>query len=394
MKIPVGKEEASAPATVFDRLGTPSVVNGKGVYTDLGGAYLSPSVWEAMTEANRHCVEMVPLLESSGRRIAELVGLESAWVVPGASAAIALSTAACLTRGDGAAIERLPETTGLKREVVIQSGHRYKYLRMVWFTGATVRYAGSETGTSRAQLEAALDPEKVSMFFFVGHLEGRNGSLPLSEAASIARARGIPTFVDAAFLNYPPPTMRRFTDQGADLVCFSAKYWYGPNGGGFIGGKRDLVRTVSQVDFTRFESGPVLRFGRAFKLDRFTLVGTVAALEEWFGMDHRARWAGYARAVSTIADSVRGVPGVSAEPMFFTMEETLERESATPNSVRVSFDGKRFPRSAAQVHQALWEGNPRVVVHLMDGALVIAVDAMAPGAEDLVARRLKDAVAT
>ena len=393
MKIPAGKEEAAA-STVFDRLGTPSVINGKGVYTDLGGAYLSASVWEAMTEANRHSVEMVPLLESSGRRIAELVGLESAWVVPGASAAIALATAACLTRGDGAAIEQLPDTTGLKGEVVIQSGHRYKYLRMVWYTGARVRYAGSETRTSRAELESALNPEKVSMFFFVGHLNGKNGSLPLMEASAIARSRGIPTFVDAAFLNYPPATMRQFTDQGADLVCFSAKYWYGPNGGGFIGGKPDFVRLVSQVDFTRFESGPVLRFGRAFKLDRFTLVGTVAALEEWFSMDHRARWAGYARAVKTIAESVRGVPGVLAEPMFFTMEETLERDSPTPNSVRVSFDRKRFPRSASDVHQALWNGNPRIVVHLLDDALIIAVDAMAQGAEELVARRLKEAIET
>jgi L-seryl-tRNA(Ser) seleniumtransferase len=312
-------------------------------------------------------------------------------VVPGASAAIALATAACLTRGDGPAIERLPDVTGLKADVVIQSAHRYKYLRMAWYTGARIRYAGGDSGTSRAELEAALDPEKVSMFFFVGHLDGRNGTLPLAEAAAIARSRGIPTFVDAAFLNYPPSTMRRFTDQGADLVCFSAKYWYGPNGGGFLGGSQDLVRTVSQVDFTRFESGPVLRFGRAFKLDRFTLVGTVVALEEWFSMDHGARWAGYARAVETIAESVRGVPGVIAEPLFFTMEETLEKDSA-PNCVRVSFDGKRASRSAGEVHRTLWEGNPRIVVHLLDDTLVLAVDAMAPGAEELVARRLRQAV--
>jgi L-seryl-tRNA(Ser) seleniumtransferase len=396
MKSPVGpvrNAETSAAATIFDRLGTPSAVNGKGVYTDLGGAYLSEGVWAAMTEANRHCVEMVPLLESSGRRIAELVGLESAWVVPGASAAIALATAACLTRGDGPAIERLPDVTGLPAEVVIQSAHRYKYLRMAWYTGAKIRYAGSDSGTTRAELEAALDPSKVSMFFFVGHLDGRNGTLPLAEAAAIARSRGIPTFVDAAFLNYPPSTMRRFTDQGADLVCFSAKYWYGPNGGGFLGGRPDLIRTVSQVDFTRFESGPVLRFGRAFKLDRFTLVGTVVALEEWFSMDHEARWAGYRRAVETIADAVRGVPGVVAEPLFFTMEETLERESP-PNCVRVSFDGNRFTRSAGDVHRALWEGNPRIVVHLVDDTLILAVDAMAPGAEELVARRLKEAVSS
>jgi len=390
MKTRAAQEERATTGTVYDRLGTPPVINGKGVYTDLGGAYLSPTVWAAMTESNQHSVEMVALLEASGRRIAELVGLEAAWIVPGASAAIALSTAACLTRGDGAAIERLPDTTGLKADVVIQEAHRYKYLRMAWYAGARIRYAGDGGGTTRGQLEAALDPDTVSMFFFVGHLDGARGSLPLQVAAAIARSRGIPTFVDAAYLNYPPSTMRRFTDAGAEMVCFSAKYWYGPNGGGFIGGHRDLVQLISQVDFTRFESGPVLRFGRAFKLDRFTLIGTLVALEEWFSMDHQARWAGYARAVEVIAEGVWGVPGVTAEPKFFTMEETLEKKPV--NCLHVTFDSKKFPRSAADVHQSLREGNPRVVVHLVDGSLIIAVDAMAPGAEHFVAERLRKAV--
>jgi L-seryl-tRNA(Ser) seleniumtransferase len=150
------------------------------------------------------------------------------------------------------------------------------------------------------------------------------------------------------------------------------------------------VDLVSQVDFTRYESGPVLRFGRAFKLDRFSVIGTVVALEEWFSMNHAARWAGYALAVETISEPIRGLPGVTAEPLFFTMEETLEAEPV--NCLRVSFDGKRFPRTASDVHRELWDGNPRVVVHLLDDALVIAVDAMAPGGERIVARRLREAL--
>jgi L-seryl-tRNA(Ser) seleniumtransferase len=391
MKIPAEQQERSVGDTIFDRYGVRSAINGKGVYTDLGGAFISPPVWAAMSDSNLHSVDMIELLEASGRRISELVGLDSARIVPGASAAIALSAAACITGGDGKAIERLPDVSGLKAGIVIQAAHRYKYLRMAWYTGAEIRLAGDEKGTTRAQLEAALDPDSVSMFFFVGHLDGVNGSIGLPEAASIARSRGIPTFVDAAFLNYPPATMRRFTDVGADLVCFSAKYWYGPNCGGFIGGRRDLIELVSKVDFTRFESGPVLRFGRAFKLDRFSVIGTLAALEEWYSMDHAARWAGYARAVQVIAEGVSGAPGVQAEPLFFTMEETLEREPV--NCLRVTFDPKRARRSAAEVHQKLREGNPRILVHLIDSALIVAVDAMAPGAEQVVARRLKQCLA-
>jgi D-glucosaminate-6-phosphate ammonia-lyase len=383
--------DTARTATVFERWGAQPVVNGKGVYTDLGGAYISPAVWSLMTEANTHCVDLVSLLEATGRRIAELIGCEAARVVPGASAGIALATAACLTGGDADAIERLPDTAGLKACVVIQRPHRYKYLRMAWMTGARIVYAGGDRGTTPAQLDQALDPDTTCMFLFVGHLDGRDRSVPFAEAAALARRKGIPTFVDAAFLNYPPATMRRFTDAGADLVCYSAKYWYGPNSGGFVGGRRELVEMVARVDFTRFESGPALRFGRPFKLDRFAVVGTVAALEEWFAADHEARWQSYGRAVNVIGAAVAGVKGVYGCPRFFTMEETLE--DAPINCLEIRVDPSVAGFSAADVHDTLADGNPRILVHLFgQDTIVIAVDAMAPGAEQIVARRLREAL--
>src|SRR2546430_11078048 len=36
--------------TVYDRLGARPVVNCRGVYSELGGAIISPDVWAAMTE--------------------------------------------------------------------------------------------------------------------------------------------------------------------------------------------------------------------------------------------------------------------------------------------------------------------------------------------------------
>jgi len=376
--------------TVYDRLRIRPVINCKGIYTDLGGGTLSPTVWAAMGEANLDTAEMVPLLESSGRRVAELVGAEAGWIIPGASAAIALATAACMTGGDGAAIERLPDTRGLRSEVVIQRAQRYKYLRMVWMTGARLVEVGSDAGTTRGELEAALDPATVAAAFVPAHLDGLPGIVPLREIAAMARARGIPTIVDAAYLNYPPASMRRFAQGGADIVCFSAKYWYGPNGGGVVAGRRDLIEAVAQVDFTRFESGRWLRFGRPFKLDRHTVVGTVVALEEWFAMDHEARWAGYVRVVRSLANAVAGLPGVEVRPLFLTMQETLE--PAPINCLRVRLDRSVADRTVADVHRALWEGDPRIVAHLDRDALILAVDAMPESSSGLVAERLRKAL--
>src|SRR5579862_4471608 len=60
--------------SLFRRLGTKPVINACGIYTDLGGSRLSPSVWAAMAEANETFVRLIDLLDSSGAHIAKLLG--------------------------------------------------------------------------------------------------------------------------------------------------------------------------------------------------------------------------------------------------------------------------------------------------------------------------------
>ena len=63
-----------------------------------------------------------------------------------------------------------------------------------------------------------------------------------------------------------------------------------------MAGRAGLVADIAALDFVGYESGRWRTFGRAFKLDRATVAATVAALEEWVGLDHDARLAGYADA--------------------------------------------------------------------------------------------------
>ena len=126
--------------TIFDHLGVKPVINGCGVYTDLGGSMLSPAIWQAMTEANRYFTRMPDLLDASGRRIAELMGAPAARITPGASAAIALSVAATMTGEDGMKWEQLPDTSGMKREVLMFRAHlpSYKYASCVRMPGCEI----------------------------------------------------------------------------------------------------------------------------------------------------------------------------------------------------------------------------------------------------------------
>jgi L-seryl-tRNA(Ser) seleniumtransferase len=368
--------------TIFDELGVKPVLNARGAYTDLGGSSLSSRVWAAAEEANRWFVEIPELLERSGQALAALVGAEAGRVTPGAAAAIALGTAACLTRADRERIERLPDTTGMPGRVLIQRGHRYKYDRCVRMVGAEL--VEVESGA----LGAALGPE-VGAVFFPGHLDGVRGTLALPDVCALARAREIPVLVDAAYLIDPPERMRTFIAAGADLVCFSAKYFGGPNAGGFICGRHDLVDAVAALDFIRFESGEHYRFGRPFKLDRQMIAAVYAALCDWIDTGSEARLADYRRKVDLLRSRLEGIPGVDLEPMCFTMEEALA--PAPVNCLVVRF-GPEASASAAQADAALRAGTPSVLAHVVDNALVVVVDSVLNEDEELLAERLESAL--
>src|SRR5260370_38193509 len=109
---------------VFEKFSIRPVINACGIYTDLGGSVFSARVCQAMQEVNHSFVRMVDLLDRSGEMLAALLGAEGARVVPGASAAITLGTAAGVAGRNGHAWEQLTGTTGLKNELIIQKAQR------------------------------------------------------------------------------------------------------------------------------------------------------------------------------------------------------------------------------------------------------------------------------
>ena len=97
--------------TVYTRLGVKPLINGMGTVTVLGGSLMPPEVVRAMEEASRHFVFVPDLQAKAGARIAELVGVPAAMVTAGAASAIAVATAAAMTKGDPKKIAQLPDTT-------------------------------------------------------------------------------------------------------------------------------------------------------------------------------------------------------------------------------------------------------------------------------------------
>jgi D-glucosaminate-6-phosphate ammonia-lyase len=98
-----------------------------GAVTVVRGSLMPPEVVQAMAEAAGWFVSIPELQTMVGTRIAGLLGVPATMVTAGAASAIAVGTAACMTRDNLPAIERLPETDGLRNEVILQKGHKSRY---------------------------------------------------------------------------------------------------------------------------------------------------------------------------------------------------------------------------------------------------------------------------
>ena len=376
----------NANGSVFDHLGVTPVINCCGVYTDFGGSRLSPTVWAAMAEMNLDYAQLPAMFEATGARIASLLGAEAALVTPGASAAIMLGTAACMAGLDGDISARLPDVTGIKHEVLIQTGQRYKFDRQVTMPGAKLNEVGSENGTSVDQIEDAIGP-KTAMFIYAAHLEGKPGTLSLDDVVAVCKTHNVPVFVDAAYMCYPISKLSEYNERGADLVTMSSKYFSGPNAGGFIMGKKELIDAVVNVYFTRYESGEVLKYGRPMKMDRQIIAAVVLALEEWLETNHDKRLQEHVDHADALKESIKDIPGLTLDPMYFTLDERLVPDPV--NSLVVGFEpGCKL--GVDYLEEKLAQGNPIISAVRKGEKLVFALDVVTADEVVFVGKRINE----
>jgi L-seryl-tRNA(Ser) seleniumtransferase len=342
---------------VLDQLGVKSVINARGNNTVLGGSTPSPAVHRAMLDAERYYVDMQDLLERSGKAIASMLECEAAYVTPGAAAAMALGTAACMAGADPAKIQQLPDTSGMRNTVLIQSGHHYHYQRAVTVSGARLQEVEA------ADLESALTPN-VAAVLFPAHLEGAPNTLPLTPVIELAHAKGVPVIVDAAGRVYPIERFKSYTKMGADLVAYGAKYLGALNASGILCGRADLVSAAKLDGFIAFETEAWEKsWGRPLKVDRQTIVAVVAALREWLDTDHEARLAGYERRLKAMMSELQGAPGVQLS--------IGSAEGPAPRVLRLDVDPAAARHNVPELVDALWSGSPAIAVGREADAAVI-----------------------
>src|SRR5712692_63967 len=369
------KPRAKKPLSIYERLGVRTRINAKGTYTYLTGSLLPPEVAEAMTDAAQHYVLIEELQRAVGAKIASLLGVEAACVTSGAAGALTLGTAACVTGADPEKIKRLPETAGMKNEVIIQKAHRYGFDHAVRNVG--VRLVEVET---EDDLERAIN-EKTAMMHFLNEAQNQ-GKIGLEKWDEVGKRRGIPTFNDAAADVPPVSHLSDYNKMGFDLVCFSGgKGLRGPQCSGLLLGRKDLIDAALLNNNPNEDT-----VGRPLKVGKEEIVGMYVALEKYVKIDHEAEWKDWEARLGTIDKVVSAVPGIH------TGRFVPEVANHVPH-IYFQWDEQAMGLTRAECLKQLEDGEPSIIcLGREDYPYGVAVTPfmMKPGEEKIVARRLKE----
>ena len=114
-------------ANIYDRLGVRTIINASGPSTRLSGSHHAAEVAEAMREASQLLRRHRGAAGAGGRDHRGDHGAEAGYVTSGAAAGLLLGTAACVTGLHPGKMNRLPDTAGMKDEVIIPRSQRNFY---------------------------------------------------------------------------------------------------------------------------------------------------------------------------------------------------------------------------------------------------------------------------
>ena len=369
---------------VYQTLGVTPIIHGAGTTTRYGGSLMRPETIEAMREASQAFVNIDELNEAAGAAIAHRLGAEAALVTGGAAAGLVLQAAACMTGDDAAKVARLPDTTGMKNEFIIQRVHRFQYDQAFRLAGGVLVDIGLGRRTLPYELENAITDRTAAVVYLYSPFTSPPGLLPFETICEIAHQRGVPVIVDAASMLPPRQNLFKHLRLGADIVNFSGgKGIRGPQSTGILAGRKDLIRAAA------LNHSPNAGVGRPAKTSKEEIVGLVTALELFLDEDEDAEMNRYREVCMHIVDAVRDLPGLRA----VVEQDPLNR--ILPHAV-IYFEPSWQGPSGQAVRDALASGTPHIYVQqgTQQGGYFdeIAVDPinLQPGDEDIIATRLRE----
>jgi len=386
--------------SIYQRLGVRKLINARGAgMTPAGASVLKPEIAEAMVEASKSYVYMSELRKRTGEIIARITGAEAGCVVNGAAAGISIMTSACMCGANIIKLGKLPNTEGLKNEVIVPWGHMHHYIRgsgnCIEITGAKIVPIGSVTGSIvgmynfKNDLEEAINDKTAAVFFSTSERVETYWQPTFEDVAEVAHKRRVPVIVDQSI----DLDLRYLIAAGADLITFSGgKQLAGPAAVGGIAGRKDLIEACELTEWT---------IARTMKVSKESIVALIVALEGWEKRD----WTQWASSTATIEQATRWaqyiyeqlsekpIPDVEVKLMPGIQQTQVigKIKYAPPPHVRLILH-EGLGMSAHEVYEAVASGDPSVLIsnhNENSGFLDINPAPLIEGEEKIVAEKVR-----
>lgn len=356
---------------LFKELGLRTFINCAGPFTTMTGCLMPDEVLDAIKTTGHNYVDLNSLYDKVGDRIAELLECEAAVVSSGCFGAMSIGVAGVMTGMDRKAVQQLPNTEGLKNEVIIQESHAGGYTKALSNVGAKLI-----TINTVDDLDQAIS-ERTAMLWFLNKANNK-GQIKDEQWVALGKKYNIPTFNDCASDIPPVDNLFKYTRMGFDLVAFSGgKGLRGPQSAGLLLGKKKYI------DAAKLNAPPSVNVGRGMKVNKEEIIGMLVALEIYLAKDHAREWKMWEDQIKHIQQAADTVAGITSE--IYLPE--IANEVPT---LRITWDQQNGKTTYAEVRQQLIAGHPSIEIWPSDQDMQITTWMMEPGQERAVAQRVKE----
>ena len=340
---------------VYRDLGVRTLINAQGTTTTLGGSMVDPVAAEAMAAASHSMVFLKELNDRAGEMIARYTGAEAGVVTSGAAGGMLLEAAAVLAGTAPSRIKALPDTAGMKNEILILDQQKQVGYMHAWkAAGASLKPVNIDSaemaGEAASKVITAAGPKTAAIGYIVSRWLRPDPPGFLKELCRQAHAKGLPVIVDAAAMLPPVENLKRYISEGADLVVFSGgKAIRAPQSTGILAGRRDLIKAAEM------NGAPNDAVGRGMKICKEKIVGIMIALKRYVERDHAADQRRWRAQMQVVATALEGIPGVRAQ--------VLQDDFFRPvPEVAITF-GKNYSGPAwREVYDRLAAGDPPTMI--------------------------------
>jgi L-seryl-tRNA(Ser) seleniumtransferase len=363
---------------IFQRFGIARVINATGTVTRLGASPIDPEVVAAMAAAAQCSVDIAELQGRASEVISQCTGAEAGIVTSGAMAGLLVGAAACMAGFDAVKMGKLPDTDGMRNEFVVSRSHRNSYDHGVRAAGGRLVEVGLPdrlTGcgvrdTEAWEMESAIS-ERTAGILYLARADSRPD---LADVVRAAHAADVPVLVDAAAELPPAGNLRRFIEQGADLVVFSGgKGIGGPSASGILCGRRRLVASAllqqldldfiyddwqppaALIDKRDLRGVPRHGIGRGCKVGKEQIVGLLTALTRFTRDDDAARNRRFAAIAASLVGALDKLSGLQVRTI-------ADAGHGAMPLVQISIASEANGPDALQVAARLRAGSPAIHV--------------------------------